>query len=272
MFSDVIPVDLAEADGDWPLAVIDTSDSFRDCHAYFYSLFRSEERSARSVQLTEVVIRQNSANYTAWYWRRKCLEMMHANDWADSEIAFVDAWALKSPKNYQVWFHRRWLVERLKDVVPDLLASELSYLDEVFRDDAKNYNAWSHRIFLRKIFGSPLQAELDFSERMILEDLKNNSAWSFRRQVFSDLGESLVSREIAFALETLELVPGNESAYSYLKSFPGWKEFPGLAKFFEGQNCRHALMAIFEMTEDKSVIEKLIETDPVREGYWRYRL
>merc|ERR1712136_565183 len=52
-------------------------------------------------ELTADVIENNSANYTAWYYRRRCL----TNEKSDlsAELEFTDRWAKDSPKNYQAW-------------------------------------------------------------------------------------------------------------------------------------------------------------------------
>lgn len=51
------------------------------------------------------------------------------------------------PKNYQVWHHRRVLVEWLQD------ASSEKYLTEaVLAKDAKNYHAWQHRQWVIRTF------------------------------------------------------------------------------------------------------------------------
>jgi protein farnesyltransferase/geranylgeranyltransferase type-1 subunit alpha len=48
-----------------------------------------------------------------------------------------------NPKNYQIWYHRRALLEQ--HGIADFLESELSYIVEVLEEDSKNYHAWSHR-------------------------------------------------------------------------------------------------------------------------------
>lgn len=48
-----------------------------------------------------------------------------------------------NPKNYQIWYHRRALLE--EHGIQDFLESELAYVAEVIDEDSKNYHAWSHR-------------------------------------------------------------------------------------------------------------------------------
>ena len=52
----------------------------------------------------------------------------------------MDTFPQENPKNYQIWFHRRVIVEELGDP-----GRELAFCSEVFEKDAKNYHAWAHR-------------------------------------------------------------------------------------------------------------------------------
>lgn len=45
-----------------------------------------------------------------------------------------------NPKNYQVWHHRRVIVEWLNDP-----SEELNLTAKILSHDAKNYHAWQHR-------------------------------------------------------------------------------------------------------------------------------
>jgi protein farnesyltransferase/geranylgeranyltransferase type-1 subunit alpha len=58
------------------------------------------------------------------------------------ELNFMDLFAEENPKNYQIWHHRRVIVEELGDA-----KSELIFCSRVFKTDAKNYHAWAHRSF-----------------------------------------------------------------------------------------------------------------------------
>jgi protein farnesyltransferase/geranylgeranyltransferase type-1 subunit alpha len=58
----------------------------------------------------------------------------------NEELNFMDTFAEENPKNYQIWFHRRVIVERLGDP-----SRELEFTQAVFEVDGKNYHAWSHR-------------------------------------------------------------------------------------------------------------------------------
>jgi protein farnesyltransferase/geranylgeranyltransferase type-1 subunit alpha len=73
---------------------VQTMDSLR-------ALLRADERSARALQVTQQAIALNPANYTAWHFRRLCLEHTHAD--LGDELQFVAQCALDNPKNYQLW-------------------------------------------------------------------------------------------------------------------------------------------------------------------------
>lgn len=52
----------------------------------------------------------------------------------------MDTFSEENPKNYQIWYHRRAIVERLGSG-----HRELDFCSRVFSVDAKNYHAWAHR-------------------------------------------------------------------------------------------------------------------------------
>ena len=89
---------------------------------YFRAILQLDERSERAWDLTEDVIDQNPANYTAWYgnkwmnimlyllfllfgwfryYRRLLLTDLKKD--LDTEMEFCAETAESSPKNYQVW-------------------------------------------------------------------------------------------------------------------------------------------------------------------------
>jgi hypothetical protein len=56
------------------------------------------------------------------------------------ELNFMDSFSEDNPKNYQIWYHRRAVVELIGNA-----DSEKTFCDRVFSVDAKNYHAWAHR-------------------------------------------------------------------------------------------------------------------------------
>ncbi len=60
---------------------------------------------------------------------------------------FMDTFSEENPKNYQIWHHRRAVVELFKDST-----REKSFCEKVFEVDAKNYHAWAHRLALLYCF------------------------------------------------------------------------------------------------------------------------
>ena len=61
-----------------------------------------------ALALTADVIEQNSANYTAWAYRRRCLVALQCS--LTDELEFAERIAVDTPKNYQLWHHRRAIV------------------------------------------------------------------------------------------------------------------------------------------------------------------
>lgn len=191
--------------------------------------------SETTLTLTREMISMNNSSYTAWALRRKCLEEQDDTGILQ-EVGFVDDWCEKSPKNYQVWFHRRWLVEALLHrglkSIPDLISSECSALKRLIDTEPKHYHGWGHRMYIANLFSLfESHSELEFSIRYISQDVRNNSAWNHRRRAIRN-HPYLLNDEIGFAVSQISLCLGNESAWVYLRSLEGWHKHEKVIKFF----------------------------------------
>lgn len=107
LFSDLQPV--AQVEGPEPVVRIAYSPHFAEVMGYFRRVLLNEEYSERALLLSAEAINLNAANYTAWQYRRKCLDVLHADKseedrkhvWQE-EQAFADEQCRNNMKNYQV--------------------------------------------------------------------------------------------------------------------------------------------------------------------------
>ena len=72
-------------------------------------------------------------------YRRECLFTLNTD--LNTELDYLDQFSEDNPKNYQIWYHRRAVVEHM-----GVAFRELKFCDQVFSVDAKNYHAWAHRL------------------------------------------------------------------------------------------------------------------------------
>lgn len=306
-WKDVTPV--PQNDGPSPLAVIRYPPGFEEVHGYFRAIQQRNETSQRALQLTAHVIEHNSANYTAWYYRRRCLKELATE--LDDEREFTDKWARDCPKNYQVWYHRRWLISEIAarkraegrpEAEEEILAmarEELGYHLECMQvnNDYKNYNGWSHRQFILQQFDL-WQEELPFVEKLLQEDIRNNSAWNHRytvvRNQCSPLTDAVRTREIQFAMDSIRKCANNECAWNYLAAYLGtgsdkvpWSSMPEVEALCgevlevakeQDEFCRFAAQTMAEICEAKGDVpsalaqyENLQGEDRIREKYWCWK-
>lgn len=300
-WQDITPV--KQEDGPQPLATIRYPPGFEEVHDYFRAIQQKNEMSKRAIELTSDVIEHNSANYTAWWYRRLCLKNL--NEDLQEELAFTDEWGKNSPKNYQVWYHRRWLIGEISAKLDaagcqGLAQRELQYLLDVMEDndDYKNYNGWSHRQFIVSKFGL-WSAELPFLEKLLELDIRNNSAWNHRFYTVKSLNwpftDEVRRRELEFAVNALKKVPHNESAWNYLGGFFGegegrakWDSMPELetacrelaasTEASVGTPCRFAIETLASICVARNDVKgalryyaQLAEQDKVRANYWKWK-
>ncbi|XP_034194022.1 farnesyl transferase alpha isoform X1 [Osmia lignaria lignaria] len=211
-WSDVIPV--PQDDGPHPIVAIAYSEKFRDSYDYFRAILKSGEKSERALALTEDCIWLNPANYTAWQYRREILKVLGKD--LHEELKYGNKMIECNSKNYQVWHHRKVIVEWLQDA-----SKELEFTENILKKDAKNYHAWQHRQWCIKTFNL-FDKELEYVEQLLEEDIRNNSAWNQRYFVISNttkFEQSIIEKEIDFALNKIDIVKGNESAWNYLQGY-----------------------------------------------------
>jgi len=308
-WKDVTPV--PQDDGPHPLAAIRYPPGFAEVHDYFRAIQQRNEFSERALALTADVIEHNSANYTAWYYRRRCLKELSWD--LNEELEFADKWARDCPKNYQVWYHRRWIItemiagikreskaaEEAEQQIRELGQRELEYHDDVMQvnEDYKNYNGWSHRQFIVSKFRM-WGKEFEFVEGLLRDDVRNNSAWNHRYTVVKNtlwpLSEESRRREIGFALSKLRVCADNESAWNYLAAFLGegegrcaWNAEPEIEAFVgevlamvpdPAQRCRFAVEALAKVREAQGeaaqaaeLYASLAQLDRIRQNYWEWK-
>lgn len=259
---------------------------------YFRAVMHANEKSERVLALLTELIDINAASYTAWHYRRLVLEAIDGD--LSAERAWLTSMASDNPKNYQLWFHRRWLVDRMQDG-----SDELRFCAAVLAEDGKNYHAWAHRQWSLRRFDL-WQGELEWIDSILQVDRRNNSAWNQRYVVviehecngsLEQLSVELRRREIAYALQWIRRSPNNQSPWSYLAAFIKDVELDAVDDTLLAQvvdmteryiTCPHApslLIDLYERSGDAEQLAKALpfcdllatRLAPLHAKYWLYR-
>ncbi|XP_066246112.1 protein farnesyltransferase/geranylgeranyltransferase type-1 subunit alpha [Euwallacea similis] len=255
-WSDVTP--LKQDDGEHPIVSIDYTPEFEDCFDYFRAIVQKKEYSERALELTKTAAKFNPANYTVWQYRREILKVLKKD--LHQELDYIEKVILKQTKNYQVWHHRKVLVEWLQD------PSKEKYLTEkALATDAKNYHAWQHRQWVIKTFNL-YDGELEYVDQLLQDDIKNNSAWNQRYFVVNSVTgftQETLSREIEYTLDKIKILMDNESAWNYLRGLllhdkGGLSRNKKVTEFFEnmykeGNRSPFLLAFIVDMCSERSL-------------------
>ncbi|KAL5480809.1 RAM2 [Sanghuangporus weigelae] len=221
-WADITPVPQHEP-GANPIAPIFYTEAYKDATDYFRGVVKAGEMSERVLTLTESVIRMNPAHYSAWQYRYRTLVAINAP--LDEELELMDELAEKFLKNYQVWHHRRLLLQR--GALAKTPAAELAFIARGLSYDAKNYHTWAYRQWILAYFNQDAlwEGEMRYIENMLEDDVRNNSAWHHRFFVVFSNGvrkgdedrEDTIRREVSFTKEKIALAPNNASAWNYLR-------------------------------------------------------
>lgn len=295
-WKDIAPV--KQKDPKVAIASIQYDTEFSEVMDYLRAALLLDERSERSLKLTEKAVEMNPANYTAWYFRRKILRSLGSD--LGEEVNFIGKVIQKSTKNYQVWYHRRCIVDEWNNV-----SKEMEFVAEILQEDAKNYHAWSHRQWCISRFEELVSPkELVYIDQLLEEDVRNNSAWNQRWFMIQKLypAEKLTSdifeKEISYAFTQLAKALDNESPLNYIRGFIqdrstnfSYSDFQEIKvkclstlqyiknNGFNLEECRHVAALLLEIYEEEGTKEsceqalklanELSEIDQVRSVYWK---
>ncbi|XP_076058283.1 farnesyl transferase alpha [Oratosquilla oratoria] len=289
-WADITP--LPQNDGPNPVVRIAYSDTFTDVYDYFRAVVAKGELSERALQLTEDALHMNTANYTVWQYRRKCLA--HLGSDLEKELVFCREMIELNPKNYQVWHHRRVIVEWNGHADKELRLTEI-----IFSQDAKNYHAWEHRQWVLRTYRL-YDGELEYVNRLLEEDVRNNSAWNQRYFVIvqtTGYTQDVIKQEVEYTKKAIEKVVNNESPWSYLRgvlqhSEKGLHSVEGLESWCmalheAGNNSPFLMAFLIDLAEDtmechieerEEKLAKVLEWceslatehDKIRREFWRY--
>lgn len=119
--------------------------SVEDAFDYFRAVVQNQEMSERALELTTTCVDLNPANYTVWQFRRDVLKALKKD--LREELVYSERIILKHEKNYQVWHHRKVLIEWSKDA-----SKEKALTERALEKEDKNYHAWQHRQWVLKTF------------------------------------------------------------------------------------------------------------------------
>jgi len=271
---------IPQDDGPTPVVPIHYTEEFELVMGYFRAILAIDERSERALKLTEHAIDLNAANYTAWQFRRACLDALGSD--LIKELEYARSKGRDSPKNYQLWYHRRAIVERCQNY-----SKEKEVVKEFLGMDSKNYHVWSHRHWVLKTFEC-WDGELDFVDELLEEDIRNNSAWNHRYFVINSTdgwNSKICSREIEYAKDKIQKNQGNESAWNYMRGVlkhgddTHWNDAENFCKNVdEDRFSMDLLIAILRRNASKEsqkeaiqLCEQLAEkVDVIRYRYWLY--
>lgn len=207
--------------------------------SYLRAVMAKKEYSPRCLRLTQHIISMNPAHYTVWLYRFSIVQALQIP--IPEEVEWLNEVSLNNLKNYQIWHHRRLVmdhyvptIEDSPDKVAELAKSEQKFLEQILAEDTKNYHVWSYRQYMVPKLGIFGDSEIAAADELIEEDVRNNSAWSHRFFiVFSDPKHStpgslptqhdpkvpaeIIDREVQYAQAKILLAPQNQSPWNYLR-------------------------------------------------------
>lgn len=111
---------------------------------YMRAIISAKEYSMRALEISTHAITLNPSHYSIWQYRRKIISALEG-DLLKSEYDWLVQFATENQKNYQVWYHRQWILSTYGRA-----EEEFDRLNELLQSEPKNYHLWSFRCNLFK--------------------------------------------------------------------------------------------------------------------------
>jgi len=211
-----------------------------------------QQRALADLHFGVECIKMNPKSYWVWNHRHWLLENMPRPVW-DAELALVDKMLNLDQRNFHGWDYRRWLVAQSNVSSPK---SEFDYTTTKIRQNFSNYSAWHNRsklypvAFTNEDRAQQLEQDFELVRSAVFTEPADQSAWFYQRWLLaSSPTEEVIRREIGYIRELLELEPD--------------AKWPLLA-----------LVYLLKETKDTSevggLLNKLIQVDPMRKGYYQH--
>ncbi|KII70794.1 Protein farnesyltransferase/geranylgeranyltransferase type-1 subunit alpha [Thelohanellus kitauei] len=276
---------------DLTMVNIQLSEKTREIIERFTTIYGQKKIDKEGLNATTELIWVSPSNYTAWSFRRQIINKLKID--LRDELDFVSNVLRENQKNYQGWYHRSKIVEKLNDYT-----KELQFTAEILELDNKNYHAWQYRHWLLNQTQGWTN-EMSYVEFMLTNDVYNNSAWHQRYQTFlktKGLNDDSINSEIVYTFQKLDTHIDNEAAWNYLFGLIPRGRFKDYISILEQVQklvdthtnaCRfvHDFLVQFriglleekygDVEELKSLIGKDCDIlsnklDTLRKGYWKY--
>eukprot|EP01064_Diplonema_japonicum_P029158 TRINITY_DN4643_c0_g2_i1.p1 TRINITY_DN4643_c0_g2~~TRINITY_DN4643_c0_g2_i1.p1 ORF type:complete len:332 (+),score=64.46 TRINITY_DN4643_c0_g2_i1:32-1027(+) len=217
--------------------------------------------------------------------------------WFTCELAFNQKIIKdRDHKSYCTWHHRRYLVKNIlcADFYKDTLRTEKALCEKLLLVDDRNFHCWGYRAWiterLQTLGEFSEQTELDHAKVRLSSNFSNYSAWHARGKIVQaspaqTTKDSLVSEDIALAENAFYTEPSDQSAWIYgywaltlsqasppdtpLEAFKAY----ATELHEDDESCKWPALTLLRYETDPTkrveLIEGLIETDPMRAGYYR---
>lgn len=170
------------------------------------------------------------------------------------EMEMLVGLAMKDPKSYQLWHHRKWMFIKIWELETQLhaqgkiskpcVAMDIKICDKFLMKDERNFHAWNYRCFLinyllERFPDEALQVlnkELDFLQAKLDSNFSNYSAIHFKTKYlvrrhalsagdrlsaddnYTTLDMKVISAEVEFVKQGLFIAPYEQSLWIYI----GW--------------------------------------------------
>ena len=211
----------------------------RSLFAKLLALRQSQTYGAEALEMTSKALQFHPEFPTLWGYRRELLTTSEKplQELLKMEMKLLEKALRKSQKVYSIWFHRKWVVERLfkelekeEEAIRNLLNNELDLCNQLLAVDERNFHCWNHRMYLMDLMrtwgkdkSNPIDLnaiDLKLSTDLINQNFSNYSAWHLRTLLQQPRGEEPemkldVEEELEWVQQGIYTEPNDQSVWLY---------------------------------------------------------
>jgi protein farnesyltransferase/geranylgeranyltransferase type-1 subunit alpha len=206
LYEDVTPIPAGTSPDE--VLGIEYSAKYARTISIYRALLNSLELSERALALVTVLNISSPSHPTPWWYRQQIIAALGYS--LDTELRHCFTCLQSSPKPYQIWCHRVWLMSREQNP-PD----ESDFFTWVIAQDIWNFHAWAYFGWFAERFRRWTWL-FEMSTAICRLYPRNNSAWAARFRALK-MAALPVDDEIDFALGLLDANRENQSLCAHLR-------------------------------------------------------
>lgn len=227
----------------------------------------------QNIQSTSIILMINADNFSAWNQRRRAI--LNGVLSLEMEFQFVEFIASKHPKSSELWFHRRWLLNKNPTMIN--FEKEMQFCTLICEIYPRNYYCWTYRIYIVTHYYKndkyKLKQEIENTIQFIKKHIGDYSAMVYLQQLLLQISESNQLKEILieqlyYNQLWIHYYPGHEALWQHRRFLTAkWNQLQitNPLKFKRENEEETVVNPHFELEEEIGWLQEIIQDEDTQD-------